>query len=86
MANPSLNHPVVREGHVAALFVSPVFVSESASAQGVPPLGVKGIREIVGNSAVPVYGLGGINCDSITRLHDCGLAGVGAVDAFSLKD
>ncbi len=82
----ALNHPAVMEGQVAALFASPVFASESASAQGVPPLGVKGIREMVESSAVPVYGLGGINCDSITRLHDCGLAGVGAVDAFSMKD
>lgn len=69
-----------------AVFVSPVFASRSASAAEVATLGVKGIRTFVDASPVPVYGLGGISCDTIPRLSDCGLSGVAAVDAFSLKD
>lgn len=74
------------EQSLDAVFVSPVFVSHSASAAGVVPLGVAGARDIALTSPVPVYGLGGINCDTVTRLHDSGLAGVAAVDAFTLKD
>ncbi|MEI9903821.1 MAG: thiamine phosphate synthase [Asticcacaulis sp.] len=82
----TLKDPAIAEGQVAALFVSPVFDSRSASAQGAATLGVKGAREMAEGSAVPVYGLGGINCDTISRLHDCGLAGIGAVDAFNIRD
>lgn len=82
----TLKNPAVVEGQVAALFVSPVFDSRSASAEGAVPLGVKGARDMAEASPVPVYGLGGINCDTIPRLRDCGLAGVAAVDAFNLKD
>ena len=71
---------------VHAVLVSPVFVSRSASAAGVEPLGVKGVRALVEVSPVPVYGLGGINCDTIGILKDSGLSGVAAVDAFGLSD
>ena len=84
-APATLDHDAVTGGHVAALFVSPVFDSHSPSAQTIPPLGVKGVRDMVENSPVPLYGLGGINCDTISRLHDCGLAGVAAVDAFAVR-
>jgi thiamine-phosphate pyrophosphorylase len=69
-----------------AVFVSPVFASRSASAADTTALGVKGIRSYVDASPVPVYGLGGISCDTIPQLRDSGLSGVAAVDAFSLKD
>ncbi|MBP2159919.1 MULTISPECIES: thiamine phosphate synthase [Asticcacaulis] len=69
-----------------AVFASPVFASRSASATEATTLGVKGIRGFVDASPVPVYGLGGISCDTIPQLRDTGLFGVAAVDAFSLKD
>lgn len=69
---------------LSAVFISPVFVSHSASAQGVEPLGLKGVREMTDLSSLPVLGLGGIGCDNILSLRDSGLAGVGAVDAFKL--
>jgi len=69
---------------LSAVFVSPVFASHSPSAQGVPPLGVKGVREMAAASSLPVFGLGGIGCDNILALKDSGLSGVGAVDAFRL--
>ncbi|WP_443749023.1 thiamine phosphate synthase [Asticcacaulis solisilvae] len=76
-----------RDIHAAhAVLVSPVFASRSASAAGVEPLGVKGVRALVAASPVPVYGLGGISCDTIGMLKDSGLSGVAAVDAFSLSD
>lgn len=69
-----------------AAFVSPVFASHSPSAAIAEPLGVKGVRALVDAASLPLYGLGGINCDTIANLRDSGLAGVGAVDAFSLRD
>ena len=85
-AAATLKSPAVTDGHIAALFVSPVFDSHSLSTQGVKPLGVKGVREMAEASAAPVYGLGGINCDTILSLRDCGLAGVAAVDALAITD
>ncbi len=69
-----------------ALFISPVFVSQSHSATGVEPLGLKGVRAVTETAPLPVFALGGINCDTIGSLRDCGLSGVAAVDAFNLKD
>lgn len=69
-----------------AVFASPIFTSRSASAVDATTLGVKGIRTFVDASPVPVYGLGGISCDTIPQLRDSGLWGVAAVDAFNLKD
>ena len=69
-----------------AMFVSPVFASASASAQGVLPLGAKGAKARAEASSRPVFALGGITCDTIEQLRDCGLYGVAAVDAFKLAD
>ncbi len=67
-----------------AVFVSPVFASSSASAQGIASLGAKGVRTMAETTSLPVYALGGITCDTIEQLRDCGLSGVAAVDAFRL--
>jgi thiamine-phosphate pyrophosphorylase len=69
-----------------AVFISPVFVSQSPSARRVEPLGTKGVRALTEIAPLPVFALGGINCDTIASLRDCGLSGVAAVDAFNLKD
>lgn len=69
-----------------AVFVSPIFASGSASAAKVPALGLKGVQNFTDVSPVPVYGLGGISCDTIPHLRDSRLAGVAAVDAFRLND
>ncbi len=78
----TLAHPAMVEGAVAAIFVSPVFASRSASAAGARLLGIQGARAFAEGSPVPVYGLGGMTCDTIPTLRGCGLAGVGAVEAF----
>ncbi len=85
-AAATLTASAVIEGHIAALFVSPVFDSHSPSTLGVKPLGVKRMREVAQAATVPVYGLGGITYDTILSLRDCGLAGVAAVDAFAIRD
>ncbi|ESQ90561.1 hypothetical protein ABAC460_08725 [Asticcacaulis sp. AC460] len=69
-----------------AVFVSPVFASRSASAQNAAALGAKGVHDYTAATGLPVYGLGGITCDTIGGLRDCGLAGIGAVDAFHIVD
>lgn len=67
---------------LAAVFVSPVFASRSASAHGVVPLGVEGVRRFAAATALPVYGLGGITTATLESLAHSGLSGVAAVDAF----
>ncbi len=71
---------------LAAVLVSPVFASPSPSAQGIPPLGAHGVRRLAEATSLPVIALGGITCDTIEQLRDCGLSGVAAVDAFKLED
>ncbi len=69
-----------------AIFISPVFSSQSPSAEHVKPLGIKGVLQFTEISTLPVYGLGGIGCDNIDSLRHTGLSGIGAVDAFRLMD
>lgn len=76
--------PALSEGVFDAAFVSPVFASRSASAQGIDALGLKGVQAMTAQTGLPLYGLGGITCDTITQLERSGLAGVAAVDAFRL--
>jgi len=72
------------QGGLNAIFISPVFASASASAQGVAPLGPRGARAMADASSLPVYALGGITCDTVEQLRGCGLYGIAAVDAFKL--
>jgi thiamine-phosphate pyrophosphorylase len=76
--------PSLSEDIFDAAFISPVFASRSSSAQGVSALGLKGVQALTAQTDLPLYGLGGITCDTITQLIGSGLAGVAAVDAFKL--
>ncbi|MFT4089622.1 MAG: thiamine phosphate synthase [Asticcacaulis sp.] len=67
-----------------AVFVSPVFPSQSPSAAHKDALGVKGIERFCAVSPIPVMGLGGITTDNAHRLNSSGLSGFGAIDAFRL--
>ena len=69
-----------------AVLVSPVFASASPSAQGVVPLGARGARALAETASLPVIAMGGITCDTVERVRDCGLSGVAAVEAFKLED
>lgn len=64
-----------------ALVVSPVFPSQSPSA-GVP-LGVEGLKAIVEAVKKPVYALGGVRADTVSRLEGVGIVGIAAVEALS---
>lgn len=66
---------------VDALVVSPVFPSRSPSAGA--PLGVEGLKRIVGAVETPVYALGGVHAGTVERLLDTGIVGVAAVEALS---
>jgi len=67
-----------------AAFVSPVFASSSPSAESVAALGPRGVQAMTAQTGLPLYGLGGITCDTVTQLSASGLAGVAAIDAFRL--
>jgi thiamine-phosphate pyrophosphorylase len=71
---------------LTAVLISPVFSSASASARDVAPLGAKGAKTLAETASLPVIALGGITCDTVEQLRDCGLSGVAAVDAFRLED
>lgn len=65
---------------VDAVFLSPVFSSESASATR--PLGALRAGIMAQGSPAPVYALGGITKDNASKLNGRGFSGVGAVDAL----
>jgi thiamine-phosphate pyrophosphorylase len=65
-----------------AVFVSPVFKSQSPSAQDRPTLGVVGVKLLAAHTRLPVHGLGGINARNINSLLTTGLCGIGAIDLF----
>lgn len=82
--DPATAADIPIDAGLSAIFASPVFASASPSAAGKAPLGLKGARTFIDATSVPVYGLGGITCDNIGSLHDSGLSGVAAVDAFRM--
>jgi thiamine-phosphate pyrophosphorylase len=69
------------EAGADALVVSPVFPSASPSAGA--PLGVEGLKRIVEAVETPVYALGGVRADTVSRLADVGIVGIAAVEALS---
>lgn len=64
-----------------AVVVSPVFPSNSPSAGR--PLGVEGLKEMVGATSLPVYALGGVRADTVSQLAGSGIVGIAAVEALS---
>ncbi len=71
-----------RAGATAAL-LSPVFAT--LSHPGAAPLGVLRFAALARNSALPVYGLGGINDRSARRLRGSGAVGIAAIDGLSRR-
>lgn len=63
-----------------ALFVSPVFASDSPSAG--TPIGVKALRQLTQTLPCPVFALGGITRDNITALIGAAIAGVASIDGL----
>jgi len=65
-----------------AVFISPIFASQSPSAQNKEPLGLSGIAQMIAATALPIYGLGGINTNTIDNLKGTGLCGVAGIELF----
>ncbi|MGY6662335.1 MAG: thiamine phosphate synthase [Glycocaulis sp.] len=64
-----------------AVFLSPVFASNSASAGA--PLGLIRAASMARQVSTPVLALGGVALDDLAALQARGFYGAGAVDAFS---
>jgi len=69
-----------RAGADAAV-VSPVFASRSPSA-GVP-LGVEGLRDLIAETDLPVYALGGVRSHTAPLLSGSGIVGIAAVEGLA---
>ena len=65
-------------GHVDAIFLSPVFATESHPDR--PPLTAMRANLMAGQVKVPVYALGGVDARNVRRLH--GFAGIAAIGAL----
>lgn len=64
-----------------ALFVSPVFSSDSPSAG--TPIGVDALTSLTEHYSCPVFALGGINQQNAAALIGSGIAGIAAIDGFA---
>ena len=68
---------------VDALFISPVFTTESHP--DVTPLGMNGFSELAMHSISPVYALGGITHSNCSALMHSVASGFGCIGAFKLS-
>jgi len=68
---------------VTAALLSPVFVT--MSHPGATPLGALRFAALARKSALPIYGLGGVNDRTARRLRGSGAAGVAAIDGLRLR-
>ncbi len=69
-----------RQSGMDAAFLSPVLPSRSPSATH--PLGLWRAAAIARSSALPVFGLGGLDMKKAKRLKRLGLAGVAMIDGW----
>ncbi len=67
------------------LLVSPVFrpISKQDTRE---PLGIDGLKELIGIAPAPVLALGGITCINATKCVEAGAAGVAGISLFSGRD
>ena len=55
------------------VFAGHVFVTDCK--KGLPPRGLEFLADVVNAVKIPVYGIGGINEENITKIMECGAAG-----------
>ena len=67
---------------IDALILSPIFATNSPSPSRTA-LGAEGLAEAVRRSALPIYGLGGIDAANVGALVGTGAYGIAGVEAFS---
>lgn len=74
--------PEASTAGIDALVLSPIFATNSPSPSRTA-LGAEGLAEAVRRSALPIYGLGGIDAANVGTLVGTGACGIAGVEAFS---
>ena len=62
------------------VFAGHVFVTDCK--KGLPPRGLEFLTDVVNAVKIPVYGIGGINEENITKIMECGAAGGCTMSGF----
>ena len=76
--------PALRRAALAgadAAFLSPVFATRSHP--GAPHLGTVRLAALVRTTDMPVYALGGVDEETVSRLRAAGIAGIAAIGAIA---
>lgn len=60
----------------------PVFAT-TTKEDAKTPIGIKGLKEILSATNLPVFAIGGINLENVKSVLDCGVAGVAVVSAIA---
>ena len=78
---------VRRANHDGADYVvfGPIFDTASKRSFG-PPLGLELLAEVCGQSAIPVFAIGGITCDRVHAVRQAGAHGVAVIGALLTHD
>jgi thiamine-phosphate pyrophosphorylase len=76
--------PDIDKDNVDGLFLSPLFKSQSRSAEGMVTLRGEDVLSLSQSSPLALFGLGGINHQNMGKLTGLGLRGFGAVEAFKI--
>jgi thiamine monophosphate synthase len=62
----------------------PVF--PTASKPGHPGLGLEVLEEVVSSVPIPVYALGGVTPERVSRIADTGVHGIAGISVFERED
>ena len=71
--------------HLQADYMTAGHVFETDCKKGLPGRGLSFLKKVVRESAVPVYGIGGISADNAGQVRDAGAAGVCIMSGFMLE-
>ena len=71
--------------HLKADYMTAGHIFETDCKKGLPGRGISFLRKVVRESAVPVYGIGGISADNAGQVREAGAAGVCIMSGFMLE-
>ena len=71
--------------HLQADYMTAGHIFETDCKKGLPGRGLSFLRKVVRESAVPVYGIGGISADNAGQVRETGAAGVCIMSGFMLE-
>ena len=71
--------------HLQADYMTAGHIFETDCKKGLPGRGISFLRKVVRESAVPVYGIGGISADNAGQVREAGAAGVCIMSGFMLE-